>query len=337
MTTISAGIDVSKDFLDAHACGEDRSFANDAAGFEALEAWLRGHGVERVVVESTSRLHWPVHEWLHERGHVVVVVNPARPRHFAGAVGRLAKTDRIDATVLAEYGAAVDGLRPTEPEGEIRKELRNLLVMRSGLVDARARIGQTAGVMPGASAAENARRAQAALDREIADIDARMERMVAEQPEFAERHEILTSVKGVGKVTSAAVCCLMPELGRIGNRQAAALLGVAPMARDSGQGTGARHTVGGRRRLREILYMAAVSASRWNPELREFHERLIRAGKAYRVAIVAVMRKLIVMLNSLLRDRRKWTPKAPIRFPERRDSGRATVPREPVPAGAACG
>jgi len=310
---VTAGIDVSKDHLDAHAGGEDRRFANDRDGFRALDGWLRRHGVERVVMESTGRLQRGVHRSLHDRGHAVSVVNPSWPKHFAMSMGRLAKTDRIDAEMLAKFGATIDDLPATPPKGDFLSRLEDRMVIRCKLVEIRQMIVQSTGEVAEDGATKAGEGTRADLDARIAALDADIEAMFEEDAEFGERYRILLSVRGIGKTVAAALCCWMPELGRIGGRQAAALAGVAPVARDSGKKEGPRRIHGGRPRPRKLLYMAAFAASRHDPEMREVYERLMKAGKAHKVAIVAVMRKMIVMINALLRDRREWTPATPSR------------------------
>lgn len=265
-------------------------------------------------MEATGRYHRRIHQCLHDRGFEVVVINPLRARRFAEALGHLAKTDRVDALMLARLGTVLDDLEPVAPQEAFLNRLEDLLVVRARHVDARTMLRQVAGEVDGEG--ETLTRGTIAdLDERIAELDVAIEALIAGDPEQAKRYRILTSIPGVGPVTAAALLCWMPELGSLDRRQAAALIGVAPFADDSGQHHGARYIRGGRRRPRDLLFMAATSASRCNQDLTIMFQRLKAAGKAHKVAVVAVMRKLIVLANTLLREQRCWSPEAPARSP----------------------
>ena len=311
MTNVVAGIDVSKNQLDVHVAGADRRFANQRGGYRALGAWLQRHRATRVVLESTGRYHRAVHQSLHAQGLEVVLVNPLRTRRFAEALGQLAKTDTIDAAALAAYGMAFLDLPATPPRGAFLDQLADLLVLREQHRDARVSLRQAAMEVQDPALREEALRSVDLLGRQIDTFDLRIRELIASDPDTDRRYRILTSIPGVGPVSAATLCCWMPELGTISNRQAAALLGVAPFARDSGLQKGARHIRGGRRRPRNVLYMAALTATRYNPDLQRVFRRLTAAGKSHKVALVAIMRKLIVLANVLLRDARPWAETAP--------------------------
>ena len=311
MTTVVAGIDVSKSQLDVHVAGEDRRFANQRGGFRALGTWLEGHRVTRVVLESTGRYQRAVHHSLHAQGLEVVLVNPLRTRRFAEALGQLAKTDTIDAAALAAYGMAFLDLPATPPRSAFLDQLADLLVLREQHRDARVSLRQSAMEVQDPALREEALRSVDLLGRQIDTFDRRVRELIASDPDTDRRYRILTSIPGIGPVGAATLCCWMPELGSIGNRQAAALLGVAPFARDSGKRQGVRHIRGGRQRLRNVLYMAALTATQHNPDLQRVFLRLKAAGKSHKVALVAIMRKLIVLANVLVRDARPWVETAP--------------------------
>ncbi len=314
MGKVVAGIDVSKASLDICAEGQTHCLANDATSWRALNTWLRSLKVTRVVMEATGRYHRKVHQCLHDRGFEVVLVNPLRARRFAEALGHLAKTDRVDALMLAKIGTMLGDLEPVAPQDAFLNNLEDLLVARTALVDVRTMLRQVADEVDGEG--ENVTRASADdLDDRIEGLNAEIKAVIARDPEQAEKYGILISIPGIGPVTAAALLCWMPELGSLDRRQAAALIGVAPMANDSGQHHGARHIRGGRRRPRDLLFMAATAATRFNADLARVFERLKTAGKAHKVAIVAVMRKLIVLANTLLRQQRCWSPEAPARSP----------------------
>ena len=312
MSKVVAGIDVSKSSLDVHAAGEERCFANDRTSWRALDKWLRSCHVSRVVMEATGRYHRRVHQGLHDRGYEVVLINPLRARRFAEGAGFLAKTDRVDTLMLAKLGAVLVDLEPVAPRDAFLSRLEDLLVTRDKHVDTRTMLKQVAGEVDGEGEAV-CRDTLAFLDEQIGRLEAAIKEVIAANGEQAERFRILTSIPGVGVVTAAALLCWMPELGSLGRRQAAALIGVAPFANDSGQRRGARHIRGGRRRPRDVLFMAATSAARCNRDLKVVFERLKAAGKAYKTSIVALMRKLVVLADTLLREQRCWLPEAPAR------------------------
>ena len=257
-------------------------------------------------MEATGRMHRALLQSLHARGFAAVVVNPRQSRDFARASGELAKTDRVDARILAAFGAAFPAMPPTAPADVTIDRLRDMLVLREALVDQRAQLKAVLAEVGDPLSDGCAEKALTSLDSAIGGCDRGIEETVAGAEDLAESCGILTSVPGIGPVTAAALIAWMSELGAIGNRQAAALIGVAPFARDSGTLRGGRHVAGGRRRPRDVLYMAAMAACRFNPEMAAFYGRLRERGKRHKVAVTAVMRKLIVTANALLRDRRMW-------------------------------
>ena len=311
MTKVVAGIDVSKSKLDVHLGGEDRTLPNDRDGFRAIAKWFGAAKVDRVVLEATGRMHRALVQSLHAKGFAVSVVNPRQSRDFAKATGQLAKTDRVDARMLAAFGAAFGNLPQTQPRGGFLDRLGDMLVAREKVVDQRSALRATLSEVADPVSAKKLPGLIAEQDSVIAAYDRDIEELIAGDADHAESCRILRSVPGIGPVTAAALICWMSELGTIGNRQAAALIGVAPMANDSGTMKGARHIRGGRRRPRDILYMAAMAAMAWNPDMKAAYGRLRARGKPHKVALVAVMRRLIVLVNALLRDRRTWTERAP--------------------------
>ena len=306
MTIVVAGIDVSKKTLNIHLDGRDHTAANDTDGFRKVAGILRNGGAERVVLEATGRMHRGVARSLHDRGFAVCVVNPRQSRDFAKAAGELAKTDRVDARVLAAFGAAFPDMAPAVPADAKIERLRDMLVLREKLVDQRAELKTTFAEVGDPFPDGPVPKILAELDAGVRECDRRIEELIAGSAEHARSYRILTSVPGIGPVTAAALIAWMGGPGAIGHRQAAALIGVAPFARDSGSLKGGRHVSGGRRRPRDVLYMAAMAATRFDPEAKEMYGRLKGRGKCHKVALVAVMRRLIVTANALLRDRRMW-------------------------------
>ena len=311
MSKLVAGIDVSKDNLDIHLDGEDRRLPNNRDGFRAIAKWFGRKGLVRVILEATGRYHRALLQSLHAKGFAVTVVNPRQSRDFAKASGRLAKTDRVDARMLAAFGAAFPDMAPAEPRGRFLDDLGDMLVAREHLVDQRAQDRQILSELGDPVSRSRLPRLVAWIDKAIATYDREIEKLIAGDSAHAESYRILMSIPGIGPVTAAALICWMDELGSIGGRQAAALIGVAPFARDSGAMKGARHISGGRKRPRDVLFMAAMTAMAWNPDMKALYGRLRERGKHHKVALVAVMRKLIVTANALLRDGRMWLERAP--------------------------
>jgi transposase len=308
MNDDTIGIDISKDRLDAHrlATGAAAAFGNDRDGLKQLIAWL-AEAPGLVVFEPTGRYHLALERALAAAGRPFAKVNPRHARRFCEALGTRAKTDRADAALLARMGAAL-GLAPTPAMAQNLRDLKALLGARRALIKERTALASRHHDLPvpllRRQAAARLKRIEAdlgAIDREIAGrIDA--------DPALAARRAILVSIPGISEVTAQAMLVLMPELGRLGAPQAGCLAGLAPITRQSGRWTGRASIRGGRAELRHALYMPALTAARFNPDLRAFAERLAQAGKPFKARITAVMRKLIVMANALLRDNRKWTP-----------------------------
>ncbi len=312
MTEISIGIDISKDHLDAHRLpdGAAGQFANSKAGLTRLIRWIGVADVARVVFEPTGRYHRDLERRLGEAGYPLAKVNPRQARRFAEALGVRAKTDRADAAMLARMGAAL-ALQPQPVKSEILHELNDLQVARRALVkDRTAAKNRAKALRLPLLKRQNAARLKR-IEADLAQIDGAITAMIMAEPELGARHEILISIAGISGVTAAAMITLMPELGALDQKQAASLAGLAPVTRQSGNWRGKAFIQGGRTALREALYMPALVACRFNPDLKAKYIQLIAAGKPPKVAIVAIMRKLLILANALIRDNRKWTPNAP--------------------------
>jgi transposase len=231
-----------------------------------------------------------------------------RSRLFAEAVGTLAKTDRLDARVLAILGECLDP-EISEPPSELMENVQELVRCRTCAVAARtALLNQLAATQANAAALEIKRQLGAA-ETAIENLGAEIERLIGAEPLLARRLAILASIPGVGPVTAVALVAGLSEIGSLSAKQAAMIVGLAPIACDSGESSGARHIRGGRAHVRNALYMAAVSAARFNPSLKAFYDRLIAKGKKPKVALTAVMRKLVVLANTLIRENRLWEPR----------------------------
>ncbi len=306
-----AGIDVGKHRLDVFVdpSALERRFANTRDGRRALCHWLRELGTRRVAVEPTGRYHRELHQCLYDAGVKVVLANPQRMRNFARSLGEQAKSDRIDAAVLARY-ARLDGIEGTAPKSEGQRALVDLLALRRKLVEQRDALRKHASET-GDAAARLLASLLKAFAAKIQQADDAIQAGIEADPALRRRSEIMRSVPGCGPLTAASLCAELPELGSATPAEAAALAGLAPYACDSGGHHGRRRIRGGRQHPRKLLYMAATSAIRWNPALRTFYTRLTARGKPHKVALVAVMRKLLALLGALLRDDRLWTPAGP--------------------------
>jgi len=302
---IFVGIDVSKAQLDMALRPEGRfSASNDEAGYTQILKRLRGVSPTLVVLEATGGLELPITGILAAAGVPVVVVNPRQVRDFAKATGRLAKTDALDAQTLAHFAEV---LRP-EPRplpDEQTQALAALLARRRQLVEM-----LTAEKHRLSSAHTPVRKSLrthiAWLERELSHTDRDLAHAIRESPVWREHDDRLQSVPGIGPVVTSTLLANLPELGTLTGKQIAALVGVAPLNRDSGTWRGKRTVWGGRAQVRAVLYMAALVAARFNPVIRAFYQRLCAAGKAKKVALPACMRKLLIILNAMMKHRTRW-------------------------------
>lgn len=301
------GIDVSKDWLDAHALPSGRAerFANDHAGLDALIAWLKPLGTEIVALEATGGLEGLCVAALAAADMAVIVVNPAQVRSYAAALGKRAKTDQIDAAVIAAFVEATKpALRPLK-DAETRA-FAELVTRRRQIMQMIGAEQNRQRMVEGKPAQKSIKRILSALARELADLDAGMDDQIRKSPLWRVREKLLISVPGVGPKVARTLIAELPELGRLDRRQIASLAGLAPFTRQSGKWKGKSFIGGGRSRVRPALFMAALVASKHNPVLKQFRDRLVAAGKPKIVAIVATMRKLLTILNAIIRDQKPW-------------------------------
>jgi len=302
-----AGIDVSKAALDLDCLPPraPRQFGNDEEGIAALVELLKGSGVERIVLEATGGYETNLAAALAAAGLPVVVINPKRVRDFAKASGVFAKTDRIDAHVLARFGEMIAPPVRALPD-EAQRELTELLDRRMQLVVMRAQEkARLTTVLP--VARRDIKEHIAWLDKRITKFEGDLSQRLRNSEVWKEKVELLDSVPGVGKVTIFTLLARLPELGRLNRGQVAALVGVAPFNDDSGKRRGQRFIQGGRCDVRCVLYMAALTAKRHNPAIKQFFERLIAAGKPFKVAMTACMRKLLTIINVIMKTQQPWT------------------------------
>lgn len=305
---IYVGIDVSKERLDVavRPSGDSWGVSYNQPGVEELSAELAALVPAVVVLEATGNLEVPAVAALAAAGLPVVVVNPRQVRDFAKATGRLAKTDALDAQVLAHFAEAVRPSQRPLPDAQTQ-ELAALTTRRNQvmtmLVAEKNRLGQaTAEVRPGIQAHITW------LEQELDDLDQRLRQAIGRSPVWRERDDLPRSVPGVGEQLSLTLLAHLPELGTLDRKQIAALVGVAPINRDSGRMRGKRSVWGGRARVRAALYMSALVASRHNPVIRDLYQRLLAAGKAKKLALTACMRKLLTILNAMVKNDQRWNP-----------------------------
>ena len=304
----TVGIDVSKDRLDVYiqAPGAKMDVENDRRGIGMLVKVLKTYRVSVVVMEATAGYERDVAYALDDAGFSVAIVSADRIRSFIRWKGVRAKTDALDAKMLSEFGVMSEVLITILPN-EAERGLRDLVSRRRQLMGMKTReqnhLHRASAVMR-----PYVEETLAALDKQLAQIRLEIVQTLANNLEWKRKLELLQSIPGVGFVTAATIIARLPELGQLNRRQIAALVGVAPFNRDSGSTQKPRHIGGGRKDLRNVLYMAALVAMRYNPVIRAFYDRLTAAGKAPKVAITACMRKMSVIMNAMMRDQRAWQP-----------------------------
>jgi len=301
------GIDVSKDRLDiaVHESGESLDCQNTQAAIETLLGPLQAMQPELIVLEATGGYERLCAAMLAAAGLAVSVVNPRQVREFARSSGILAKTDRLDARVLAHFGAAIQPEPRALPDAQ-QQLLDELILRRRQIVTNLVAEKNRLGMAQGAKVKKSLRQAIKFYERQLDELDREVGEHIERSPLWREREDLLRSFKGVGPVSSRTLIGDLPELGRLDRKRIAALVGVAPMARDSGKRKGVRTIYGGRGQVRAVLYMVAVTAIRSNAPIRAFYQRLRAAGKPAKVALVACMRKILIILNAMVRNQTRW-------------------------------
>lgn len=309
-TPTYVGIDVAKHWLDIALRPQGRHWqvANTPSAIQQLVTTLLTHHPTRLVLEATGGLERPLVAALHAAGLPVAVVNPRRVRDFARATGQLAKSDTLDAQVLAQFADRMEP--PPQPPTDVETQRLAALRQRRGQVQEMltAEKNRLGTALPEMQADIQAHIGW--LKERLAELDEALAQAVASRPDWQAKAALLDSVPGVGPVTVQTLLALLPELGQLDGKAIAALVGVAPLNRDSGQQRGKRRVWGGRGAVRAVLYMAAVAASRCNPLIRAFYERLRAAGKPAKVALTACMRKLLTMLNAMVAHGTLWNPRS---------------------------
>jgi transposase len=308
MTKPVVGVDVGKEKLDVGVASEKgvRVWANDEAGRAELSDWVVEQGVSLVVVEASGGYEAAVVSELVARGQAVALVNPSRVRAFARAEGILAKTDKIDAGVIARFGATMkpeSRVRRDEAQAALNEQIsrrRQLVLM---LTAEKNRLQTASPTMR-----DHIGSHIAWLQAEIEALERQISQAIKDNPTWAETAKRVESVPGIGFITAATLVADLPELGQLNRQKIAALVGVAPFNHDSGKHRGKRHIFGGRTSVRSVLYMATLSAIRYNPVLKAFYQHLLDRGKLKKVALTACMRKLLVILNTMVKSGQDWHP-----------------------------
>jgi transposase len=304
--SITVGIDVSKARLDFYTLptGKRFSIENTPSNFQAVLTELSDCHIKCLIVEATGRLETGFVHWCLQRSLPIVVVNPIRIRRFADALGMLAKTDALDAKIIAQYGEAIQ-TSPKEIQHFQSNEFKDLLTRRHQLIEMITMERNRLGIMP-KRLHSSMQAVINSLKRELKAIEKRLDQAITDAPQWQDTFRIVLTVPGVGRQLAYTLMAQLPELGQLTPKQIAALVGVAPMNRDSGHYRGKRRIQGGRSAIRPILYMATVAALRCNPRIRAFYDKLKAKGKHSKVALTACMRKMIVILNAMVKHQVSW-------------------------------
>lgn len=305
-TVVNVGVDVGKAMLDIviHEKALHWQVPNSPEGIRAVLKRLAHYQVERLVMEATGRYELPLAEAAYHKGLPVVIAKPLSVRRYAGAVEQLAKTDHIDAAIIAEYAAVVKP-RVTPKKSKNLIAIKNLLARRRQLINLRTQEMNRLQIM-GKAFEVSCRRMIRVFDQEIVRMEKQLAKRVDSQAEWSEKQALLNSVPGVGNTLVYTLLADLPELGTLTNREISALVGVAPINRDSGKQRGKRRVQGGRASVRTVLYMATLSATQCNPVIKAFYRKLVSQGKHKKVALTACMRKLITVLNTMVKNETAW-------------------------------
>ena len=310
---VVVGIDVSKDVLDVRVrpSGAVHRTSNDQEGIAALRDVLKPYAGALVVIEATGGFEHAAAATLAAAGFQVAIVNPRQVREFGRAIGRLAKTDAIDADLLALFGERIRPVVRPLPD-EDTQALHAVITRRRQIVDMLVAEKNRLGLARGKTVRRSLELHIAWLEKQLANVDDDLSDMVKRSPIWRAKDDLLQSAPGIGKTVSRSMLALLPELGTLSNKQIASLVGLAPFARDSGRYRGRRAIWGGRSNVRAVLYMAALASLPWNPAINAFYRRLRAAGKPHRVAITAAMRRLLITLNAMVKSGAPWHPEAPV-------------------------
>lgn len=309
MNTSSAfiGMDVSQQTLDVHRLpdGDSATFCNDPDGHQQLLAWLGTAYINCIVMEGTGGLESVVAATLHHQQYPVVIVNPRQVRQYAKALGYLAKTDRLDAQVIARFAQDVQPTPRPLPNKQMR-ELRELAARREQLIKLRTAELNRSTRVHSQHVHHSVQAVVDTINAQLRDIDLEIDRIIRRSPLWRAKEDLLKSIPGIGPQTARMVIAYLPELGWLNRKQIAALVGLAPMNQDSGKQKGYRAIQGGRAHIRRALYMPTLIATRFNPVIREYYQHLLNKGKKRKVALIACMRKLLTIMNGMSKNNTTW-------------------------------
>lgn len=306
LQNINVGVDTGKTQLDIYIRPLDIYFhvTNDEKGIKQAVRTIAKYHPERIVIEATGRLEMPFILACEKANLPYVIANPLHIKKFSGALGNKAKNDRLDAALIAHYAEAIKP-KLTQLKSENIRLMSDLVTRRNQLLSMQTMEKNRHQILP-QSLASSIKPILTALKNQIAKVENRIEKLIETCPDYQAKNEILQSVPGIGKIAAASLISNVPELGYITNKQAASLIGVAPITRESGSFKGKRMIKGGRMQVRTVLYMAMMSAMQCNPVFKETYQRFLAAGKQKKVALIACVRKMVVILNSMLRDGCMW-------------------------------
>lgn len=305
-TPVNVGVDVGKANLDIalHPSGQFYTIPNTEAHIRRFVRILKNYSIERIVVEASGRYEQALVQACDQAGLPIIIVNPISVRRYAQAIGVLAKTDRIDAQVIAQYAATLKPEFKPIPDKTSQK-IKDLLVRRSQLLEMSTMEKNRLQILP-KPLHRSIKSMLRMLQSQIETVTRQIEQEVAKVDQWRSKMEIMTSVPGVGKVLAYTFLSELPELGSLNRKEIAALVGVAPINRDSGKLNGKRRIRGGRHRVRTVMFMAMLSSIQCNPVFKRFYERLKAQGKIPKVALIACMRKMIVVLNTMIKNQESW-------------------------------
>jgi len=303
---INVGVDTGKFQLDIYIRPLDIYFTvtNDEQGIKEAITTLKKYAIERLVIEATGRLEMPFIMACAKAKLPFVIANPVHIKKFAGAIGQRAKTDKLDAQLIAHYGEAIKP-KLSQLKPDIMQTMSDLVARRNQLLVMQTMEKNRLQILP-KNLAMTIKPILTAIKNQVTQIENKIVKLIESCPDYQAKNTILQSMTGIGKIASASIISNLPELGYMTSKQASSLVGVAPMNRESGRYKGQRKIQGGRHQVRTVLYMAMMSAIQSNPVFKEMYQRLVAAGKPKKVAIIACIRKMVVILNSMLRDGVMW-------------------------------
>lgn len=307
MIKLYAGIDVCKDFLDVFVTSENiyKRFINDKQGHISLNKFLCKLNVELVVIEATGNLHKAVWRIMYNNGLKVFVINPKRSREFARSIGYLAKTDKVDAAILARYGEVINPDLTLIPS-ELGETLQELLTCRNQITNEIRRAKNMLSSHKNKNVVIIFKKQLLLFEQQRKAIDKKLTELIIKNETLCRKYKILMSIKGIGKLNAIMLVAYLPELGKLSSKEISSLIGVVPFNRDSGSMRGKRTISGGRKNIRDMLYMGALSAKSYNKDIKEFYDRLLGKGKPVKVILTAVIHKLIILANTLVKQDRLW-------------------------------